>query len=578
VRATLRSLPKTLDETYDRILVGISETDRAYTFRALQWLAFSARPVSIAEAAEAMIVDLDCALPHVDRDRALRDPHDLLDICASLVRLSSVDNKYNLREPNEVLELAHFSVKEYLVSSRVLDGPAAGFGLQERVAHRSLAECCLAYLLTFDCPMSNSDLSAHPLARYSARYWPFHTHQAGQDCNAINKLGTMLISPGQSFFENSLCLYDDEYAGATVFRGGPLYYMALYGFPSLAGAAIKSNADINARGGKFGSALQAASALGHLEVVRLLLDHGADANAQGGFYCNALLAALVGGQLEVVRLLLSHGADANAQGGYALHAASGKGHLEVAQLLLDHGADVNAQREDGSVLQAASIEGHLEVVRLLLDRGANANMKVRFHGSALYTASAGGHFDVVRLLLDRGADANAQGGKYGSALFAASAGGYHEVMRLLLDRGADVNAQGGYYALRAASAEGHLEVVRLLLDHGADVNAHGEACSSALQTAIEKGHLEVMPRRRRRLLLDHGANPNFQEGFYGNALQAASARGQLEVVQLLLDHGADANAQGGLYGNALRAASVKGHAEVVRLLLGNGANASTLNT
>jgi hypothetical protein len=119
VRETLRSLPKTLDETYDRILVGVSDVDRAYTFRALQWLAFSARPVSVNEVAEAMVVDLDCELPHVDRDRALRDPHDLLDICTGLVRLSRHENQHDPTKRKEVLELAHFSVKEYLMLSRI---------------------------------------------------------------------------------------------------------------------------------------------------------------------------------------------------------------------------------------------------------------------------------------------------------------------------------------------------------------------------------------------------------------------------------------------------------------------------
>ncbi len=109
MRETLRSLPKTLDQTYDRILVGISEDNCAYSFRAMQWLAFAARPVSIEEVAEAMIVNLDCELPHVDHDRALRDPRDLLDICAGLVRLS-LRQEYDSSEPKPVLQLAHFSV------------------------------------------------------------------------------------------------------------------------------------------------------------------------------------------------------------------------------------------------------------------------------------------------------------------------------------------------------------------------------------------------------------------------------------------------------------------------------------
>ena len=75
--------------------------------------------------------------------------------------------------------------------------------------------------------------------------------------------------------------------------------------------------DINAEGGEYGNALQAAAvaaAYGKNEaIVRLLLDRGADINAQGGKYGNALQAAAYRGNEAIVRLLLERGADINAQ-------------------------------------------------------------------------------------------------------------------------------------------------------------------------------------------------------------------------------------------------------------------------
>ncbi len=428
MRETLRSLPKTLDETYDRILVGISEVDRVYTFRTLQWLVFSARPVTINEVAEAMVVNLDCDLPYVDRDRALRDPYDLLDICPGLVRLSRHGKEDDDTAAKDVLELAHFSVKEYLMSPRIQQGPAAEFGLLVSQAHKSLAECCLAHLLTFECPMTREELHAHPLALYSGNFWHIHTRKIGQNCDTIDRLGTMLLSPGKYCFENCLDLYyekapfwDDNQQS----RGTPLYYMALYGIVSLASTLIRDGVDVNAKSGEYDSALQAASANGHVEVVRLLLDHGADVNAQGGLYDNALQVASARGHHEVVRLLLDHGADVNAQGGLydnVLQVASARGHHEVVRLLLDHGADGNAQGGHyGNALQAASVQGHHEVVRLLLDHGADANAEGGPYGNALQAASARDHLEAVRLLLDHRADFNAQGGLYANSLHAAMA-------------------------------------------------------------------------------------------------------------------------------------------------------------
>ena len=71
---------------------------------------------------------------------------------------------------------------------------------------------------------------------------------------------------------------------------------------------LEKGADVNAKGGRYGSALQAASDSGHEAVVRLLLQKGADVNAHGGPSGHALLAALANGHEDVVQLLLASGA------------------------------------------------------------------------------------------------------------------------------------------------------------------------------------------------------------------------------------------------------------------------------
>jgi ankyrin repeat protein len=65
-------------------------------------------------------------------------------------------------------------------------------------------------------------------------------------------------------------------------------------------------ADVNAQGGKYGSALQAAAAApcSNEVMVRLLLDSGADVNAQGGEHGSVLQAAVAKGNKVVVQQLL----------------------------------------------------------------------------------------------------------------------------------------------------------------------------------------------------------------------------------------------------------------------------------
>lgn len=88
----------------------------------------------------------------------------------------------------------------------------------------------------------------------------------------------------------------------------------------------------------------------------MLLDNGVDVNATGGKYGTALQAASFFGEKSIVQRLLNKGADVNATGGKygsALKAASIRGHKVIVQMLLDRGADDNAPEEDyGNALQA----------------------------------------------------------------------------------------------------------------------------------------------------------------------------------------------------------------------------------
>lgn len=72
-------------------------------------------------------------------------------------------------------------------------------------------------------------------------------------------------------------------------------------------------ADVNAQGGFYGNALQAASAGGHLDVVQTLLEAGADVNAQGGEYSTTLCAATEKGYQKIVQMLLSNGAQVGSR-------------------------------------------------------------------------------------------------------------------------------------------------------------------------------------------------------------------------------------------------------------------------
>jgi hypothetical protein len=82
LRKALKSLPKTLDDTYARILDNIDEEDNSKdAFKILQWLAYSARPLRIEEMVEVIAVGIEGS-PLFDPKNRLPEPRDILIICS----------------------------------------------------------------------------------------------------------------------------------------------------------------------------------------------------------------------------------------------------------------------------------------------------------------------------------------------------------------------------------------------------------------------------------------------------------------------------------------------------------------
>ncbi|KAF7968171.1 hypothetical protein HWV62_31716 [Athelia sp. TMB] len=609
----LNSLPKGLDEAYTKIVQR--STRRADVILLLQWIIFGQEDFTARQLAEVASINFDGGdniLPFYDPDRRYGSPDNVLRACSGLV--IEVEGANAFEQVITVhIKIAHFSVKEFLLSKVIQLGPTQSIHFNESISHLAIAKTCLAYLLQFSEPdsITHNNVNSFPLAFYAAERCVSHTGAIrGEDMDATLKQmiqqlalpivsvalvnwsrlrdnrqnfdGTVTFKSPVELWDVTPCLYGTimihltELVEHLVNNGNCGITLLLASDPgslAIAQLLLEKGADVNATGGEYGTALQAASYRGLFEIAQLLLERGANVNARGGKYCTALQAASYGEEFKIVKLLLEKGADVNATGeehGTALQAASHRGHLEIARLLLDQGADMNASGgEYGTALQAASYRGHLEISRLLLENGADMNATGGQYGTALQAASYQGEFRIANLLLEEGVDVNATGSHDGTALQAASLYGSVETVQLLLEKGADVNATGGQYgtALHAASCTGRLEICTLLLEKGADPNAVGGEYGTALQAASCGGHLDIA-----QLLLEKDANPDATIEWYGTALQAASYRGHLEMAQLLLDKGANVNAGEGEYGPVLQAASYGGKLEISKLLLENGAD------
>jgi hypothetical protein len=445
----LEELPETLDETYERILRDINKANRAHTHRLLQCLTVAVRPLRVAELAEVLAVDFGTA-SHGGTSKlnpAWRwedQQHAVLSTCSSLISVVDEDD-------SQVVQFSHFSVKEFLTSSRLADSSVdvSRFHILFETAHTILAKACLGVLLRLDEHVDDDNVENNfPLARYAAEHWVDHA-QFEKVSSHIREEMEYLFDPDKPYFAAWLHVHNidteppelsalhffavtDESGTAT-----PLYYAALCGFHELAeDLIVKHPQQVNANGGRCVSPLGAALGRDHLDIVQLLYEHGAIVDVQGKCKRTPLITAPDGGHCEIVEWLLNRGADPNLREdeGFLtpLHVAAGRGQVEISRMLLQHKVDQNALDKHGQTpLHLASQQGHIDVARLLLEHGVDVNAQDNNRSTALHLASEESKLEVARLLLEYVADVEVEDNSGRTPLGVASGELCDEITKLL---------------------------------------------------------------------------------------------------------------------------------------------------
>ncbi|KAF2193423.1 hypothetical protein K469DRAFT_728677 [Zopfia rhizophila CBS 207.26] len=234
LKETLASLLKTLDETYSRILHAIPSEHKKYATMILQLVTFSERPLRIEEAVDAIVVDTE-GDPYFSLKYRMPDPQEISRYCSSLVAVVSMTECSDGEDSERVeLQLAHFSVKEYLTSNRLDSGIAQDF--QESTARAAIAKACLAYLLHFDREIPLKEVvQGFPFARYSAEFWMTNAVVAGDKDKRVLDFIEQLFYYQKSSYKICYSLYrPDRPWDNTLYEprdrpASALYYAALGG-------------------------------------------------------------------------------------------------------------------------------------------------------------------------------------------------------------------------------------------------------------------------------------------------------------------------------------------------------------
>ena len=493
IRSTLNNLPKSLDDTYLRVLRQIPQANQAHAHRMLQCLVVAVRPLRVEELAELLAFEFDAAQGGIPKYREAWQLDDqtqaVLSTCSSLVTII-IGEHFRL-----IVQFSHFSVKEFLMSNRL--GDFSRYHIHPISAHTILTQACLGILLHLNDHIDEESVKTFPLAEYAAQHWVEHARF--QDIASRVKDGmATLFDADKPHFAAWVGLYDvdspkfyqrDLSAEISLnLTPNTLYYAVLCGFYDLVThLAIKNPQHVNAICGRYSFPLLAALGEGHIEVAELLLKLGANVDARERTGKTVLLKALSRPQrnlASIVKFLLEKGADVNARDNTlrnALHLlADYGGDLEVAQMLALHRAD-----DDGKAplytLSERDEDEVLDHARLLLEYGADVNCRDKDNQTPLYRAIGQSRLKLAGILLEHGADANVEDNNGKTPLHALSE------CRMYDDD----------------TLDDALDHVLLLLSHGADVNCRDKDNQTPLHLAIGN-HQFILAQ----LLLEHDAEPN----------------------------------------------------------------------
>ncbi|KAG2070268.1 ankyrin [Suillus decipiens] len=594
---SLKSLPKGLYETYDRILQAIEEAGpdrRSIVERTLMWLVASLEPLNLDQLVEALSIEIGSTT--LNQRLSVISSTDLLEICSFLV---------NFDERTRIVTLSHYSVREYLMAGE----NARKYRHLLEDAHRHIVQYCAQYLVSDD--VLNSGVT-RPMLRYALDFG-LGAHITSIINEEDSVLSCLENLPGQICIRHpwndqvallnpwQIWLADPKSICDVLIRFGPEWMVQRH---------LQKHREY------WNNALQFAISEGHVQLANVVLDLGRDTNLPitiGSKTTSPVMFAIWHSPRELVECFLRRGARLPVD---VIHTALEERQdvdSDILSLLIHHGASVHVThvhfkhsplhtllRKD-----AQSQEVYLEASRVLVDAGCEFDTQDQegwtplsiaiiksFHAVADYLLSKGAivstdaicrhlenksfDFTLMSTLLQHGVDVNVQssGGNPLHILF-----GYEEwtddwldLARALIEVGCpiDITDDEGCTPLCLAIRHGssnlltyliasgahipldaihdHLEdywvdrsVIQTLIQHGADVNAMRNGANT-LHTLLAHENWRDDWVRTAQLLIGGGCSIDVENGEGCTPLRLAIRCGSLPLVKDLIERGARVSA------------------------------------
>ena len=544
IREVLRTLPQTLEETYDRILGSVHKRNRRYIRAALQWIACSARPLSLDELAIVAAIDPAVAKPNGSENQLVGGGEAIHKMLSKLIDVHEVERvsffDFVYRQPKStsitgvlndikrmrkeleypgpnIVKFSHSSVRDYLLQRHDHANVSSSFSFSEDMAHRFIAKSCLVFIqdMSETLRLGNKayGVGDESFLKYLTRYW--HTHAArlpdkepGSLAHLFNEVPVAVVfllmardeHTGEPF--EDLVGYKSE--TKTLTPGQKLQYAACSGVSCIVDILLASSPDldVNAPTETGMTALSFACERKHWQIANTLLKHGADPNKHDQMTVPIFSASMYGAD-DTVQELISHGADVNVECDKSdedtpLTAAIVACHPNTVELLLNNGADPYLNSSLGIPTSVAARYGRYECLDLLLKRGASLIRPDTDSPTPLDYASASGSAEIVRLLLRHGMGVDGSLMRLDSDRMMVPTNTYQFKYPYVTSVPSSPEYRFSFVyesygsPMHAAAAYGHTEVIKILIENKAAVNERSHYWETPSTLAKLRGHEEAL--------------------------------------------------------------------------------------
>lgn len=613
LRKKLMDMPSELEHIYQDELDRVLRTDRdnnaAEMARSiLRWTLFAARPLSIREMIEVMVLPIEGEEPLLAREDVVPDDWNNIDEeyvdtyfkqpCGILIQLQSRNASTPLW--GQTIHFPHFSIKEFLLKPRSAGSNTRAerlYLLDDGSENRKLAALCLQYLCLdfvpdlqdqFQQPEQSlrQRLRLQPFLSYSSTYWSQHANTDKGIAPELLPHVQRLFNPNALHWKIWSGVFEAELAGRMTEEDSDSVDDPVDDLvdDSVDDSILSIGETPDGPKGSEDqpdspSPIYFAAYLGLNDIITDLIAQGADCNSKGGFYGFPLRAATYNGHTDTVKLLLDHGANVNQADDYsqtASHTAALQGHAALLKLLHDHGADLNIfDSSDRQPLHCACQSGSTQTLQAFVDLNVPLEAENEAHPSPLTVAIMFAQDKAVEFLLDHGAspiktcrfwdDGNS------TPLGLAIIYGTNTSIEMLIGKGADVKITCEVDNLMLLTVVQNVPARFFWLhDQGIRADRADDTGCTALHWASQRGNAKIVETLIQEAKLE---DINIADVEGRSPLIFASMYDNLEVATLLIQHGADCNFQdrsGGL--SPVFTAAYNNAFAVLKYLLHSGAD------